>query len=88
MDETIEIRLKYPGQPWEELVAYDPTCLVVNLDVVRETLRMQAEDHDIVIRGTPEKSMANAIAAGIAAAEGVEVRWNWLGSLQGHYTEG
>jgi len=80
MYEIIEVRLKAIGIPWSELVNHVP-AVIVDLEEVAAALELAPTSAIL-------KSLAIAFTAGIAAAEGVEVRWNISGSLQGHYTGG
>ena len=84
---VIEIRLKLQGSSWQEIVEHE-IPIVVNLNVTQRALSEMAEANGYVHKGIPEVELAYAIAAGIAAAEGCEVRWNYVGSPQGHYTGG
>lgn len=80
----IEVRFKIEMVAWQEIVEHQVPILI-DVAEVQRTLAMIAEFNGDVHQGIPERRLATAIAAGLAAAEECEVRWNYAGSSREHY---
>lgn len=79
---AIEVRIKELGTPWELL-----PHITIDLEASALALPQDPEETTAMYLDWLQV-LAHAITDGIAIGEDTEVRWNWVGSYQGHYTRG